>query len=426
MIECGVQGARKATIAVELATLCVHAKTNQDVWSVLHDASLASFVDATGDPYCGIRCDSAVSNDFDRMYRCSLEYDMSAIPAGAKIIGASLCYWPTNIVHTIIGGTAAHVVEGTSDYATSGYNDYGTTSFGALTDLSIIPEDEWHEFVLNASGIAVLQAALDAQDSAYLGLRENHDLSNTAPTWGASDESLLNSNVGNPTDVPMRAPFLLLELVLPGPGEVDVVTLPVDHQCEMYYYDSGGSLWATAHDASAVSQVDQTTSGFMQMRLEAYTASGQWVWLARNFFTIHLGKIQGTIVGATLKLGASAPINNDFSGSIVLVEGTPADPYAYGGADYDQVGTTVWSGPIALSTISTAAYNSFPLNAAGIAALNAALTGDPDDLIVLGMRWESDKDDSPPSWVSGNYDSVFWEDMEDATYPPIIEITVRR
>jgi len=87
-------------------------------------------------------------------------------------------------------------------------------------------------------------------------------------------------------------------------------------------------------------------------------------------------------------------------------------------ADYDNFETTRYSTDKLASTITTAQYYNFTLNALGIA--NISKTGNTG----LGSRFGFDIDNTSPTWVSGGskYSGAAWRPADYVVYPPFLEI----
>lgn len=102
-------------------------------------------------------------------------------------------------------------------------------------------------------------------------------------------------------------------------------------------------------------------------------------------------------------------------GSVCLVNGTQADTLST--ADYDQAGTTELSDTrIAITSWNTSGYNDFPLNAAGIAAINEGGT------TKLALRHSSDLDNSSPASPVAAY--MYPVEQSGTSKDPILELTI--
>ncbi len=159
----------------------------------------------------------------------------------------------------------------------------------------------------------------------------------------------------------------------------------------MYRGDEG--TWSQVRNGSGSTAIDN--SGALLASIESATSSGQWATITRSallFDTSSIGS-GSTILSATLNLYVDAKYD-DFSQNIDIVASTPATNVALLASDYGNFGTTVL-GTIAISSLTTGAYNAIALNPTGLAAISK--TG----ITKLGMRVSGDTSDTEPSWISG-------------------------
>lgn len=121
------------------------------------------------------------ASDWDCI-RGFLPFDLSSIPAGAIISAATLSV-QVNTVYDLLGSGGLGVVEGTqasaSTLATSDFSHVGSTELATRKTLASLSTSVYTDFALNASGIAILQAAIGG--TAQLALRTGRDIDNTTP-----------------------------------------------------------------------------------------------------------------------------------------------------------------------------------------------------------------------------------------------------
>jgi hypothetical protein len=154
--------------------------------------------------------------------------------------------------------------------------------------------------------------------------------------------------------------------------------------------------WATVHDATAGTSVSDSGTSANAARILAAPNTDRWDQIARSAFLFDTSALTAaaTVSSATLAIyGANIASPGDglfASPTAGIVSATPASNTALATADFDQFGTTDFA--TRLTTWSTSDYNTFTLNAAGLAAIS--LTG----ITKTGLRVGPDIDDSPPAW----------------------------
>ena len=172
----------------------------------------------------------------------------------------------------------------------------------------------------------------------------------------------------------------LVEWILPGQPlfaatatyypEPDVETTSVDGNTP---YTGAG--WAAAHDAVTGGAPNDNAVTMMAQ------ATGPGVYsittISRCFILFNTAALNDAsiISSATLDLYATAKTNTDDDGSdtMNIITTTPASNTALVAEDYDQLGTTLQAAAIDVTSITTAADNTFTLNATGRG--NISLTG---------------------------------------------------
>lgn len=143
----------------------------------------------------------------------------------------------------------------------------------------------------------------------------------------------------------------------------------------------------------------------------------------RGFFPFDLSGIPAgaTILSATLKLYVTAKASGGggttANNSVCMVASTQASPSALANSDFSQVGSTEWMTRVPFANLTASAYNDFPLNATGIAALQAAI----GSTIKLALRSGYDLDNAAPSGTSSM--TVRFGEFTGTSSDPILEVT---
>ncbi|HKQ06121.1 MAG TPA: hypothetical protein VJ464_13380 [Blastocatellia bacterium] len=125
------------------------------------------------------------------------------------------------------------------------------------------------------------------------------------------------------------------------------------------------------------------------------STSNQYATIERGIFLFDTSAITSvaSVSAATFSLYVTSKIDN-FSLSVALVGSTPASNTSVANSDYGQLGLTRFASDVAISSITTSAYNDWGLNGSGLAAIS--LTG----VTKLGTRADKDLDNSAPTWAS--------------------------
>lgn len=120
-----------------------------------------------------------------------------------------------------------------------------------------------------------------------------------------------------------------------------------------------------------------------------------------------------TVTGVTLALYGTAVSG---SGSVCLVSSTQASS-TLATADYSRAGSTEYASRIALSSWSTSGYNTFTLDATGIAAVQAAIGG----TFKTAFRHSSDLDNSSPGGSA--YAQASMSEHTGTSQDPVLTVT---
>lgn len=104
-------------------------------------------------------------------------------------------------------------------------------------------------------------------------------------------------------------------------------------------------------------------------------------------------------------------------GSVQLVASTQASPTALATSDWSAVGSTDLATAKTFASLTTGAYNTFSLNAAGITAANAAISS------YLKLAFRASKDVSNTAPTDRSYMSISYSDQTGSGEDPYIVVT---
>ncbi len=186
-----------------------------------------------------------------------------------------------------------------------------------------------------------------------------------------------------------------------------LIVNPTSGASNRLYY-GGNTSWTDSRDATTAEGIQ--TNGIVQG-----TFGGGTSWpIARvgEVFNTSALPDNATVTVVTLQIYVTA-LTNTNTCTIDLVSFAPTDPASLVVADYAKAkwGETPYA-DIALASLSTSAYNTFTLNAAGIAAISK--TGNS----VFGLRISRDTDNTEPT---GGNDVTF--QTNNGANPEILTVT---
>lgn len=186
----------------------------------------------------------------------------------------------------------------------------------------------------------------------------------------------------------------------------------------------GGSntSWALARAASGSTSGYTGTSTYLLGYGSANAGDSFNYFLYRALMAFDISSIPAgsVILSAVLDLyvttvystGGGTTANN----SAVLVAGTQASTSVLANSDFSQLGSTALANRLSYAAMTTGAYNSFTLNAAGLAQLQAALGG----IAKFGCTTGYDFDNVAPS--SGNYSGALANTADNASNKPRLTV----
>lgn len=136
---------------------------------------------------------STTNNQWSRISRGIILFDVSALPATAVISAVTLSLYgqgkrdELSIAHDI--NVFASTPATNTAVVAADLTTVGTTAFStAITYANwLIASPFWNDFILNATGIAFVQTAADGDGIVKLGTRNvNYDLNAQAPAWSSN------------------------------------------------------------------------------------------------------------------------------------------------------------------------------------------------------------------------------------------------
>lgn len=189
-----------------------------------------------------------------------------------------------------------------------------------------------------------------------------------------------------------------------------------------YQYLASGMTWAVARAGAGTGATDTSTYSYI-MRLQAYSTASRYTYLYRSIFLFDTSALPDIveITDATFSVRGQAKTDtNAKAPNLNVYSSAPASNTAVVAGDYDSLGETPFCDtPITYAGFSTAAYNNFLLNAAGIAAIIS--TG----VTKLGLRNANyDVANIDPALAANtNFSmSAYYADYTGTTYDPKLVI----
>lgn len=177
----------------------------------------------------------------------------------------------------------------------------------------------------------------------------------------------------------------------------------------MVILDTTTQSYASIIAAAGSSSDDSGTTGQVVMisstTTDEYTSCRKFVAL----FPTSAIPDGASIISATVELYATAKVTQMVAQTVVVAT-NPSSDTALASGDYAGITVTAQSNTIAVSAISTSAYNLYTLNATGLAAINK--TG----ITKFGLMLEE------PTWVSDKTVNTTFQTAENSN-PPKLNIT---
>jgi len=165
--------------------------------------------------------------------------------------------------------------------------------------------------------------------------------------------------------------------------------------------------FATLRDGPGSSVPSRSSASGNYSYLRATAVNNQFNRLDRAIFTLLISGFTGNpdnITGAKFQFYPSE-VTDAFGGmSLALVASAPANDNNIVAGDFDSLGNTRLASDLTLAGMTINQLNSFVLNAAGIAAIKSALSG--DGILRLGVKLAVEISGSP-TWADSAYSLVF-------------------
>jgi hypothetical protein len=168
----------------------------------------------------------------------------------------------------------------------------------------------------------------------------------------------------------------------------------------------GGASWATL-TGGVGTESGSTSNPDNAFYIQAH-ATANWVSLQRAIFTLGISGLPVDATSATFTLtGTEKGDGASWSPNLGLYGASPAANNNLVAGDFDSVGSTPFTDSlIAYSGFNAAGENTFTLNAAGVAAINAARVG--SGIVGFGTRNQNyDVANSAPSFSAGAYSYMY-------------------
>lgn len=192
---------------------------------------------------------------FTQMMRAILLFDITGIPAGQTIDAVTMRLFVTaeatnaDVTHTGYapseGTPATDTALLTTDYALANFGDAALAS--PITQVAI-NTGVYNDWVFNAAGIAVVQAAYDGDKIARLAMRFNDDILDTEP----GRTGTINTSITfNQADVGSNKPELVVTYSSAGPPAPAITSLSPDNGTTL----GGTTVTLTGTDFTDASEV---------------------------------------------------------------------------------------------------------------------------------------------------------------------------
>lgn len=186
------------------------------------------------------------------------------------------------------------------------------------------------------------------------------------------------------------------------------------------YLGPGGGTWADVRNQSPNGNSANAAATRSYACISDYNnsvAAGYANYRGRLVFDLASNLPAGaTITAATLSTYCYAKVSTG-GGSIGLVASTQASASALANSDYPLVGTTEFMTRQTFSGVSSAAYNTFTLNASGVSFLTTNQAGNA----MFAFRSSFDIDNSAPTDTS--YYAISYSDQTGTSEDPYLTVT---
>ena len=167
------------------------------------------------------------------------------------------------------------------------------------------------------------------------------------------------------------------------------------------------------------------------VNLTSTTASSKFNNMARSIFLFDTSVIPAgaTITAATFDVYIVSKLNDlamtNAHAALSLVGVAPASNIDLVAADFNIANWTFtrYAADIAYNNVTTSAFNTMALNAAGLALLNASAKG-PGGMAKLGLTFAVDTDAGTPNWISAKTTryEIDYADTANSEYDPKLTV----
>jgi hypothetical protein len=184
--------------------------------------------------------------------------------------------------------------------------------------------------------------------------------------------------------------------------------------------DGTSQTWATLHDSLTGNDAAPSAAADNAVLILATATTDRYSYMNRSAFLFDTSSIGAgnTVDSGIFKLYVVSK-DDGFTDSVSLVASTPASNTDLVTADFDQFGTTKFATDLTIAGLTTAAYNTWTLNADGKAAVSLT------SITKFGTRFARDVSNTAPTWSSGVISdmNVRFADTALTTSDPVLNIT---
>lgn len=191
------------------------------------------------------------------------------------------------------------------------------------------------------------------------------------------------------------------------------------------FFDGPNLSWPACRAADGTTSQDSSIATTILMRCSTAGPPNNYYQLYRGLMLFDMSVNIGChISSATLYLMGYLKAKNDpINPALGVYSSWPLSNIALVPSDHQRIGDTPLSAPLAYDDFTINVYNPMPLNAAGIAFLNAALAG--DGIVKLGIREHNFDAPNIEPWpgLSGRYAYFYYRTAENSlARKPYLEV----
>lgn len=190
--------------------------------------------------------------------------------------------------------------------------------------------------------------------------------------------------------------------------------------------DTGTSSWHNRVVGAGTHSAHVETAFLYVCKMLATWSSGIWDELFRGIFLFNTIALpdDAVISSATLQVYGTHKVDSGgIAPSLCLYGVTPASDTELADSDYGTFGTTAYSDLLTYATWTEDAWNTFTLNAAGLAAINkAGMTRFGVRDALYDVADELDPDNHDPAWDGGEVVLMYCHGRTSGGYEPKLTI----